>query len=180
MDALLDAVADAYGVNRRELTIGQIEDWLVEKGCIREKGAKRELPKENINISPAIDNTFHINNLVQNPSTDQKTAFADEFESLWERYPRKAGKKDALRHYTTARKRGVPFETISNGVDRYVAYIKRNGVTPQYIKMGSSWFSQEAWNDELQDKGTTTRANTFHNFDERNTNYDELIRQISQ
>ena len=51
--------------------------------------------------------------------------FESEFETIWKKYPRKDGKKKALVHYTAARKKGVSYETISDGLDRYLEYIKR-------------------------------------------------------
>ena len=74
--------------------------------------------------------------------------FESEFETLWEKYPRKQGKKDALRHFVAARKRGVDYKTISDGLDKYIAYIDSEGIGSQYVKHGSAWFCQEAWNDD--------------------------------
>lgn len=77
-------------------------------------------------------------------------AFSDEFEVLWKRYPRKEGKKDALRHYIASRKKGVKYETISDGLNRYLEYIKKQKIKTQYIKIGSSWFCEHRWDDEYK------------------------------
>lgn len=76
--------------------------------------------------------------------------FEEEFETLWERYPRKDGKKDALRHYRSARRNGVPYQTISEGLYRYIEYIEMNNTQPQFIKTGSSWFCGHHWDDEYR------------------------------
>ena len=75
------------------------------------------------------------------------TADAD-FDSLWSLYPRKEGKKQALTAYKKAIKAGVSVETIRKGIEAYISYIQREKVKPQYIKMGSTWFNGECWNDD--------------------------------
>ena len=74
--------------------------------------------------------------------------YKTEFDVLWEKYPRKQGKKDALRHYTAARRSGVEFATISNGLDNYIHYIEVEGTEREYIKHGSAWFCQRSWEDD--------------------------------
>lgn len=71
-----------------------------------------------------------------------------EFDQLWALYPRKQGKRDALKHYIKARKRGTPAEDVYNGIMSYCEYIKANSIEPRYIKQGSAWFNQECWNDD--------------------------------
>lgn len=76
--------------------------------------------------------------------------FDDEFEFLWRKYPRKQGKKEALNKYRLARRKGVSFDTINDGLDRYIAYLEAEGTDTQYIKHGSAWFCQESWEDEYR------------------------------
>lgn len=71
----------------------------------------------------------------------------DEFDALWLLYPRKSGKKDALRHYKAARKSGVAYDTIEDGIKRYVQHIRDEHTDEQYIAMGSTWFSGHRWED---------------------------------
>ena len=81
-----------------------------------------------------------------------------EFDQLWSLYPRKQGRRDALKHYIKARKRGTPAEDVYNGIVAYSEYIKANNIEPRYIKQGSAWFNQECWNDDysIRLKKTTT------------------------
>ena len=147
----LQFIADQYGVSFRELTVGQVEDFIGQERekPIRKKEAKKELLKEK--------ETENINNnsLVQNPSKSFKSAdsptekdYANEFEGLWKKYPRKQGKKDALRHYIAARKKNVSLQTISDGLDAYNAYLIRNEIGSGYVKLGSSWFCEWSWDDD--------------------------------
>lgn len=74
--------------------------------------------------------------------------FSSEFDQLWSLYPRKDGKKDALRFYQRARKNGTTFEQVKAGILNYCEYIKREKVEQRFIQMGSTWFNGEHWNDE--------------------------------
>ena len=47
----------------------------------------------------------------------QKVLF--EQETLWSLYPRKKSKKDALRHYIGARKKGAEYNDVLNGLYAY-------------------------------------------------------------
>lgn len=76
----------------------------------------------------------------------KKKAVEEEFETLWNLYPKKQGKQNALKAYEKARKDGVTYEDVLQGIEAYVAYTK--GKDPQYIKMGSSFFNQRAWQDD--------------------------------
>ena len=73
----------------------------------------------------------------------------NEFVELWDLYP-----KDARRHYKAARKRGTTFDQVKAGIIAYKNYIDKTGTDPQYIKMGSSFFAQEAWDNDwaVQDR----------------------------
>ena len=74
--------------------------------------------------------------------------FEHEFDQLWAIYPRKQGKKRAFEAYKRSRKKGIEYEVIKNGVNAYLSYIENEKVKPQYIKQGSTFFAQDAWNDE--------------------------------
>ena len=73
----------------------------------------------------------------------------DAFEELWAIYPRKEGKRDALRHFKAALKDGSTVDEIREGLERYLEHIRANGTQPKYIAQGSTWFCQRRWEDEL-------------------------------
>ena len=77
--------------------------------------------------------------------------FEQEFESLWALYPRKEGKKKALAAYERARRRGVSFEEVESGVQRYAEIGGQREM--RYIKNGATWFTGECWNDEVKEDG---------------------------
>ena len=78
-----------------------------------------------------------------------KDKYKDEFEKLWEIYPRKQGKKKALDSYIKARKEGTTYEEVEEGIFAYARLIKAEHRDEQYIKHGSTFFSQRAWLDDF-------------------------------
>ena len=85
-----------------------------------------------------------------NKTYNNNDDFSKEFETLWKKYPNKQGRKDALRHYISARKKNVSFEIVDKGIDNYIEHIQRVGTQKQYIMHGSTWFNGEHWNDEYE------------------------------
>lgn len=77
-----------------------------------------------------------------------------EFDSLWTIYPNKKGKAQALQAYIKARKQGESFEAVENGINSYIQQIQALKTKPEYVKHGSTWFSQNAWNDEYTTNNT--------------------------
>lgn len=75
-----------------------------------------------------------------------------EFTALWTRYPNKQGKTKALQSYIKARKKDTTYEQVYNGLERYLKYCERekNWYRP---KMGSTWFNQQSWLDEIDEGG---------------------------
>lgn len=71
-----------------------------------------------------------------------------EFEVLWQLYPRKQGKLKAYEKYEKARCADATFEEVEQGINAYKEYVDANSVDMQYVKMGSTFFSQKAWQDD--------------------------------
>ena len=88
----------------------------------------------------------------------QSSDCTSEFNTLWLKYPRKQGKPNALSAYIKARKSGTTFEEVSAGLDRYNNYIRAENIEQRYIKMGSTWFNGQCWNDDYVSKANITTA----------------------
>lgn len=88
------------------------------------------------NINPIDIKTIDINTLKR------------EFEEIWKIYPKKHGKEKALEYYIRDRRAGATYEEIGNGVASYRSFVEAEGTDLQYIKMGSTFFSQKAWQDD--------------------------------
>ena len=123
-----------------------------EKGkCIMQKREMEDEEKVNgickiVKPIPYINtNNINTNNKQYNRPSNQQ--LEDEFERLWEMYPNKKGKTNALKAYIKARDK-YSFEEIEQGIRNYIFYIKETGLNQQYIKHGSTWFNQQCWNDD--------------------------------
>ena len=81
---------------------------------------------------------------------------ADAFDQLWSLYPRKEGKKEAFEAFKRATKKGTTVEQIENGIKSYCEHIRKNNIEKQFIKQGSTYFRQEAWQDVYDDSATAT------------------------
>lgn len=81
-------------------------------------------------------------------NTFNNTVINAEFEELWKLYPRKQGKKKALGYYQKARKQGTTFEEVKQGIEAYTAYVRAEHTEDRFIKHGSTFFSEQAWQDE--------------------------------
>ena len=83
-----------------------------------------------------------------NTNTVKPKQLKAEFEQLWSIYPKKQGKDKAYGHYCKARKAGTTYEEVLNGINNYKAFITIMETDMQFVKMGSTFFSQKAWQDE--------------------------------
>ena len=97
---------------------------------------------------------FECNKNKQNKNKDNnkkinKKDLENEFNELWELYPKKQGKKKALDKYIQCIKNNITnYEIVKEGIINYNRHIEKNKVSNQYIKQGSTWFNQECWNDQ--------------------------------
>ena len=109
------------------------------------------LPLENQPLNNT--NIYNIYNKLNNKELNNKEntkrkSFEEEFEDLWENYPNKKGKANALKSYINARTKGIDENLILQGILNYKKYCESKNIQQEYIKYGSTWFKQECWNDE--------------------------------
>jgi hypothetical protein len=69
------------------------------------------------------------------------------FEAAWADYPRRLGKKEALRHFRASVKTDDDLAGIRRALQRYKANVA--GKEEKYIQHGSRWFNE--WRDWLDD-----------------------------
>lgn len=76
-----------------------------------------------------------------NKANDQ--LLEERFEKIWAEYPRKQGKKDALRHYKAWIKASTKHtdEYLLDKLEKYKAYLKANNTELRYVQKGSTWFN---------------------------------------
>jgi hypothetical protein len=109
--------------------------------------------QSNKNEQTPTNSTVNVNvnvNDLKEKEKKKKKKEQDEadFEALWDLYPRKSGKKDAKRHYMSAVASGTTFDEVKAGIEAYKNYIEKTGTGSKFIKMGSSFFHQQAWGDD--------------------------------
>ena len=75
-------------------------------------------------------------------------AFEAEFDALWELYPRKQGRSEALAAYIRARRSGTAGEAVRSGLEAYNRALADGGTEPRFIKQGGNWFAGRCWEDE--------------------------------
>jgi hypothetical protein len=81
-------------------------------------------------------------------NADLNTNLNKDFEMIWSLYPRKQGRKRAFEAFKRSLKHGATVEEIKAGVQRYNEHIRVNRIEQQFIKMGSTFFTNESWADE--------------------------------
>lgn len=92
--------------------------------------------------------TVTVTDTVSDTDTVKPKQIKAEFEQLWSIYPKKQGKDKAYGYYEKARKNGTTYEEVLDGINNYKAFIRIMETDMQFIKMGSTFFSQKAWQDE--------------------------------
>ena len=74
-----------------------------------------------------------------------------DFDKLWALYPRKEGKKAALKKYNEVIKKGTATnKQIQDGIVAYKRHLKAEGIEAKYIKQGGTYFNGECWNDQYE------------------------------
>ena len=141
-DLLLELVPDVQLLEKKPradrpgTSQGQIMDG---QGTAQDRLGKDRLGKDSIGKDRLL--------CASKPKTSE---LKSEFEALWKLYPKKQGKDKAFGYYERARKSGVTYEEVEQGILNYKDHIKNTNTPQQYIKMGSTYFSQKAWNDEYE------------------------------
>ena len=87
------------------------------------------------------------------------------FNELWKLYPNKKGKTNAYKKYLKTK---VDDETIKQGILNYIGYIKLKKIQPQFIKHGSTWFNEEAWNDDYSE--------VVENIEDKKARFEEMMK----
>lgn len=93
--------------------------------------------------------------------TGKGESFSSDFDSAWKIYPDKSGKSSAKSAYIKARRDGVDAQTITDGLTRYIAYVRHRQKTDfreLRFKNGGTWFHQRGWEDEYSVPETEIQA----------------------
>lgn len=113
-------------------------------------------------VKPHTEKGAQSNNKQSITKSSIKKEIYTEFDNLWILYPRKQGRDKALGYYEKARKNGTTYEEVEAGIKAYIQYINDNDVEMQYVKQGSTFFSQKAWQDDWTIRKRPTSGNPFY------------------
>ncbi len=79
---------------------------------------------------------------------------AGVFESLWQEYPKRLGKKQALRHFMASVKTEADVIRIRNALAKYRAHVA--GKEREFIQHASTWFNNwQDWENFEEDKNAS-------------------------
>ncbi len=85
---------------------------------------------------------------------EKKSALVFDFESIWNTYPLKLGKKEAIKHFNASIVSEKDFEDIKKSLVNYQKYLKTPNSRTQKLppaQHGSTWFNN--WRDWIDYKG---------------------------
>lgn len=172
-----NGLAKRYGVSKYTISrsVSELEKLDYIRSELVYKEGKKEVDKRNIFINTlltktaipycektqypidknrkdnnTLNNTLNNTNNKDNEQTSLPDSLESHFNDLWEIYPRKEGRKQALAAYKRAVKNKVSDETIKSGIEKYSAEIMANNTDRKFIKQGSTFFNGEHWNDDYQ------------------------------
>jgi hypothetical protein len=72
------------------------------------------------------------------------------FEDLWNQYPKQEGRQNAEKYFKRSVKTQSDLDNIFKAMENYKLKIEKEGISYQYIKMGSTWFN--CWKDYIKYK----------------------------
>lgn len=180
----------------RDLLVRMLPDIEIQQAKARADTGKKTGIKKIENDGRPVDNQWtsngphrlgkdrlgkdSINNIVDS-SESPTQIYESEFEQLWSMYPKKQGKKAALRHYKTWRKRSKDntFEVMKEKLEHYLKFLKIKQTPLEYTLNGSTWFNGR-YDDELDMTPAKPRFNQQAKPVRRATNWDRAQQQQSQ
>lgn len=142
----------------RDLLIKMLPGIEIQKAKVRADTGKRTGVKRIEKNGRPVDNQWtsngphrlgkdrlgkdSINNIVDS-SESPTQIYESEFEQLWALYPKKQGKKAALRHYKAWRKQSKDntFEVMKEKLEKYIRFLKLKQTPLEYTLNGSTWFN---------------------------------------
>lgn len=123
---------------------------------------KENLDLKKNQVSDSAVNGKKLNSLDnKKASCINKKLLDQEFNQVWDLYPKKQGKKPAQAAFYRARRNGAPLESIISGIKSYLDYIAAKKISQEYVKQGSTFFNQEAWNDDWSVKSEAEARESY-------------------
>lgn len=124
-------------------------------GCVENNETKINL----LNNSSINNSSIKDRNNISSKAADEISSYEfnilkNEFEDLWSKYPKKRGKKEAFEIYCKYRKATnegyITKDDVEDGIEQYNRYIRAYAIENKYIKYGSTFFEERAWEDDYE------------------------------
>ena len=164
-----DYFAKLYSVSNSTIQswLKSLEDKSYISRVIKYKSGSKEVEQRFISLNPQPENyttpprklgdphpeNWQENNTSINKNIRASSTLESDFEKLWKLYPKKIGKKPALAAYKrvmSRKKNPATNRQIQDGIVAYRQLINSKGTEKRFVKDGSTFFNQEAWNDYLE------------------------------
>ena len=164
-----------YFAKLYSVSIGTIKSWLkclednsYIRRVIKYKSGSKEVEQRFISLAPRSENLPPSVRKLTHPRSENcpdnntsintkniraSSTLESDFEKLWKLYPKKIGKKPALAAYKrvmSRKKNPATNKQIQDGIVAYRQLIKSKDTEKRFVKDGSTFFNQEAWNDYLE------------------------------
>lgn len=145
----LDWILDDMGsLNRQaENTVdGEIQEKTpkkAEKPSDVKTAGREKRRTENRRLRNNNNKNYQYKEITKESNKANDQLLEERFEKIWAEYPRKQGKKDALRHYKAWIKASTKHtdEYLLDKLEKYKAYLKANNTELRYVQKGSTWFN---------------------------------------
>ena len=126
----------------------------IRQANFREK--QQKLANSNVTVTLAVTESnateLELELELEKDNTSSPNESVDsDFDKLWDLYPRKEGKKAALKKYREVIKKGTATnKQIQDGIVAYKRHLKAEAIEAKYIKQGGTYFNGECWNDQYE------------------------------
>lgn len=106
----------------------------------------------NVHLNPDVMNPSSLNPDIMNTPSPDKVRPLSSFEALWNRYPKRIGRKAAEKHYKASVKTPEDVADIETALRRYLTSERVRG---GFVQNGATWFNN--WRDWVRDPEKTDR-----------------------
>lgn len=145
LDWILD---DMGGLNRQPQNavdgkMSENQPKNVQNASGAKRGQRKTRPTQNSRLRNNNNKNYQYKEITKESNKANDQSLEDRFEKIWAEYPKKQGKKDALRHYKAWIKASSKHtdEYLMDRLEKYKAYLKANNTELRYVQKGSTWFN---------------------------------------
>jgi hypothetical protein len=89
---------------------------------------------------------------------NQEERYMPDFDSIWDLYPKRQGKKSAISHFNASVKTPEDYENIKIALSNYLKSPNPKNGNLQYIQNGSTWFNN--WQDWINPSEAMMKGNS--------------------